>query len=94
MSIRSICSISDLFIPSQHFKAPLEGSNVEVVAIDLPGSKEEQHTAQQVMEVNGPNAISPDSKVLTAVKDATIITAHFAPMGKDLIEAAKFETCE
>ena len=86
--MEKVAVISDLFISSQHFKAPLQGSNVEVVSVDLPGSKEDQHTAQQVMEVNGPNAISPDSKVLTAIKDATIITAHFAPMGKDLIEGA------
>ena len=84
----NVVVIGDNFIGAEHYKKSLTGQAVTVTSVDLPGTKEEQHTAQQVMEVKGPNSVTPDAKVLAAVKDANIVTAHFAPMGKDLIDAA------
>ncbi|MEN9735761.1 MAG: hypothetical protein RL129_471 [Actinomycetota bacterium] len=82
-----VVAIGDLFIGAEHYGKYLEGSGAEFSESSLPGTKEEQHTAQQVMEFKGPNAVDPDANVLAKVKDADIITAHFAPMGKKLIDA-------
>ena len=83
-----IVAIGDLFIGAQHYQNALNGAPISFDSVDLPGTKEDQHTAQQVMEVKGPNAVDPDNKVLEKIKSANIITAHFAPMGKKLIDAA------
>jgi D-3-phosphoglycerate dehydrogenase len=82
-----VVAIGDLFIPAEDFKKGLEGAPIEFNSVDLPGTKDQQHTAQQIMEVNGANAVEPAEHVLIGVKDAEIITAHFAPMGKKLIDA-------
>ena len=83
-----IVAIGDLFIGAQHYQNALNGAPISFDSVDLPGTKEDQHTAQQVMEVKGPNAVDPVNQVLEKVKSANIITAHFAPMGKKLIDAA------
>ncbi len=82
-----VVAIGDLFIPAEDFKKGLEGTTIEFNSVDLPGTKDQQHTAQQIMEVNGPNSVEPAEHVLIGVKDAEIITAHFAPMGKKLIDS-------
>ena len=83
-----VLAIGDLFIGSDHYKKALDGTQVEFSAVDLPGTKDQQHTAQQVMEFKGPNAVSADSSVTAKSSDAEIITAHFAPMGESLINAS------
>jgi D-3-phosphoglycerate dehydrogenase len=85
--LSKVVAIGDLFIGAAHYKNALNGATITFSETNLPGTKEDQHTAQQVMEFQGPNAVEPDAKVLADVKDAEIITAHFAPMGKKLIDA-------
>lgn len=83
-----VLAIGDLFIGSNHYEKALEGISVEFSAVNLPGTKDQQHTAQQVMEFKGPNAVAADPSILANISDAQIITAHFAPMGETLINAS------
>lgn len=83
-----VVAIGDQFIGTEHYKNALIDSSFEFLETSLPGTKEDQHTAQQVMEFQGPNSVTPDAAVLAAVKVAEVITAHFAPMGKALIDAS------
>lgn len=84
-----VVAIGDLFIQAAEYQSALAAIPVEFSSVDLPGTKDQQHTAQQVMEVNGPNSVEPDQNVLSGVTYATIIAAHFAPMGKKLIDSAR-----
>jgi D-3-phosphoglycerate dehydrogenase / 2-oxoglutarate reductase len=86
--LERVVVIGDNFIGADPYLSSLSGLNLKVSSVNLSGTKEEQHSAQQLMEVNGPNSVKPDSKVIEAVNEANIITAHFAPMGESLIAAA------
>lgn len=85
--MKKVVAIGDQFIGADQYRKYLEGTDIVFSECTLPGNKEEQHTAQQVMEFNGPNSVEPDAEVLEKVKGADIITAHFAPMGEKLIDA-------
>ncbi len=83
-----VTAIGDQFIGTENYRKALEGVSVQFSSVDLPDTKDRQHTAQQVMEVSGANAVDPDPSILAGVKDANAIIAHFAPMGKKLLDAA------
>lgn len=84
----NVTAIGDLFIGSENYRKALQDVDVQFSSVDLPGTKDQQHTAQQVMEVSGPNSVEPDPSVLAAVNGAEAIMAHFAPMGKKLLDSA------
>jgi D-3-phosphoglycerate dehydrogenase len=58
-------------------------------SVALTGSKSEHHAAQAIMEVKGPNQVPPSPEMLAAVPGAVVLGLHFAPVGADIITAAK-----
>lgn len=87
-SSEKVVAIGDQFISTGHFQSAIKDLPIDFVGIDLPGSKEKQHSEQQAMEFKGSNAVSSDGVVLEGVKDATIIMGHFVPMGAAFINSA------
>lgn len=88
VSSEKVVAIGDQFISTGHFQRAVKDLPIDFVGIDLPGSKEKQHSEQQAMEFKGSNAVSPDAVVLRGIKDATIIMGHFVPMGAAFINSA------
>lgn len=86
--ITQVLAIGDLFISADHYRSALRQLPINFVSVNLSGTKDQQHAAQQVMEVSGPNSVDPDNSVIAAAAAAEIITGHFAPMGSKLIDAA------
>lgn len=82
--------VGDDFIPVQYYVDAIERAHLDVTvtATALLGGKKGQHTAQQVMEFQGPNAVPCPPQVLAAVGDADVVCGHFAPFNKELIDAA------
>ncbi len=83
--------VGDLFIPAEAFRAALapmvdEGLCV-VDSIDLPGTKEEQHAAQQQTEFHGANSVTAPPALIEAIAGADVVCLHFAPIPKAVIEA-------
>ncbi len=84
-----VAIVGDDFIAAHYYVDALSrsGLDVETIVTALEGGKKGQHTAQQVMEFQGPNAVPCPPQVLEAVKDADIICGHFSPFNKQLIDA-------
>ncbi|TQK50738.1 D-3-phosphoglycerate dehydrogenase [Streptomyces sp. SLBN-118] len=83
--------IGDRFIPAAYFADAL----AEVPAspfgpldsIDWPGTKAEQHAAQQAMEWQGPE-VGVSDEILAAVGEAEVLAVHFAPVPSAVLRAA------
>ena len=90
----SVLVIGDRFIPASSYVdafaerlSDIEG-DVDVRTVDWQAEKAEQHTLQQLMEVEGANAVPPPPEVLAAIQDADVVCMHFAPIGRAMLEAA------
>ncbi|TYB45584.1 NAD(P)-dependent oxidoreductase [Actinomadura chibensis] len=87
----SVLVIGDRFIPAASYvdalaeRAP---GDITVRSVDWQAEKAEQHMLQQVMEVQGANAVPPPAEVLDAVRDAEVVCLHFAPIGRTLLNMA------
>lgn len=64
-------------------------SPVRLRSVEWSGEKARQHELQQVMEVEGANAVDAPPEILAALEGAEAICLHFAPVGRDLIAAAR-----
>ncbi|AHY48308.1 Phosphoglycerate dehydrogenase and related dehydrogenase (plasmid) [Rubrobacter radiotolerans] len=89
-----VLCIGDLFLPSERFREALErefsGENgaPDVREVMWAGEKaEEQHHLQQIMEVDGPEAVPVPEEIVSAVGDAEVITVHFAPVPEAVLDA-------
>lgn len=84
--------VGDRFIPAELFidaLAQVRGPRPESVrGIRWPGTKAEQHAAQQTMEARGPDAVPVPGELVTAVRDAEVLAVHFAPVSRAVLRAA------
>ncbi|WP_222853864.1 2-hydroxyacid dehydrogenase [Fodinicola acaciae] len=78
----SILAVGDQFIPAEQFREVLDAR-----AFTLPGSKAEQHEAQQLMERGGAGAVPAPPELLSAIGDAEVLCVHFAPVSADVFAA-------
>jgi D-3-phosphoglycerate dehydrogenase len=85
--------IGDGFIPAGAYLdalGPVEdaGKLLDVHTVNWNGVAAEHHALQQIMEVSGANAVPAPPELLAAAAGAEAIGLHFAPIGRELIEAA------
>jgi D-3-phosphoglycerate dehydrogenase / 2-oxoglutarate reductase len=88
--------VGDKFIPASTYVEQWQAKksqdplfdDIELIPIDWNLDKAEQHRLQQVMEWDGANAVEAPPEILAAVADVDALVMHFAPVGKDIIEAA------
>ena len=82
--------VGDQFIPSGVYREALSGGAepIDVREVTWSGTKAEQHTLQQRMEVAGPNIVPPPPELLAAAESAEALCLHFAPVGAALLAAA------
>lgn len=88
-----ILAVGDLFQSSASFKEAIEkemGDGHEIREVAWAGeTAEDQHHLQQVMEVDGPEAVPTPGEIVEAVGDAEAIAVHFAPVPKAVLEAGQ-----
>ncbi|MGI8650358.1 MAG: 2-hydroxyacid dehydrogenase [Rubrobacter sp.] len=90
--MKVLCA-GDLFLSSGEFREALEkefggDSSPEVREVMWAGEKaEDQHHLQQIMEVDGPEAVPTPDEIVEAVGDAELIAVHFAPIPRAVLEA-------
>lgn len=88
-----VLCVGDLFLSSGKFREAVEkefgaGDQPEIREVMWAGEKaEEQHHLQQIMEVDGPEAVPTPDEIVEAVGDTEIIAVHFAPIPKAVLEA-------
>ncbi|MDQ3301999.1 MAG: hypothetical protein M3518_01430 [Actinomycetota bacterium] len=86
-----ILIVGDLFVSSESFRKAIEeelGDGHEIREVSWAGeTAEDQHHEQQVMEVNGPEAVSTPEEIVEAVGDAEAIAVHFAPVPEAVLRA-------
>ena len=84
--------VGDRFIPAEYYITALaEGSGPPVGpvhSVDWPGTKAQQHAAQQAMEWQGPEAVPVPVEILAAVREAEVLVVHFAPVPRTVVQAA------
>ncbi|MBA2692941.1 MAG: 2-hydroxyacid dehydrogenase [Rubrobacter sp.] len=87
-----ILCVGDLFLSSENFRKAIEdalgdGSHT-VREVSWAGEKaEEQHHLQQIMEVEGSEAVPTPDEIVEAIGEAEIIAVHFAPIPEAVLEA-------
>lgn len=86
-----ILCIGDLFLSSEEFRKAVEkelGDAASVREVTWAGEKaEDQHHLQQIMEVDGPEAVPTPEEIVEAVGEAEVITVHFAPIPEAVLKA-------
>lgn len=87
-NLSKILIIGDQFIPTTSYERYLQTSGLDVRYLTWSGTKAEQHALQTVMEHEGANAVPVPVELLEAVQDVEAIGVHFAPIGKELLDAA------
>lgn len=84
--------VGDRFIPAAyHVDALTEVCGPQcgpVRSLDWPGTKAEQHAAQQTMELQGPEAVPVPDEIVDAVGEAEVLAVHFAPVPSAVLQAA------
>ena len=91
-----ILAVGDHFIPAQEYLDQFEDikqrdphlADAELLSVEWDLDKAEQHRLQQIMEWDGANALEAPSEILAAVGNCDALIAHFAPIGRQTIEAA------
>lgn len=85
-----VLAAGDAFIPAELFTSALTGqlTGPTVRELTWSGDKASQHELQQIMEVDGPNAVPAPPEIVAAVPGAEVLCAHFAPVGADVLAAA------
>lgn len=87
-----VLCVGDLFLSSGEFRRAIEKELGEdfgpVREVMWAGERaEDQHHLQQIMEVDGPEAVPTPDEIVEAVGDAEVIAVHFAPIPKAVLEA-------
>jgi D-3-phosphoglycerate dehydrogenase / 2-oxoglutarate reductase len=87
-----VLCVGDLFLSSERFKEAIARECGEgfgpVREVSWAGEKaEDQHHLQQVMEVDGPEAVPTPEEIVAAVGDAEAIAVHFAPIPEAVLAA-------
>lgn len=86
-----ILCVGDLFLAPENFRRAvedkLEGPHT-VREVSWAGERaEDQHHLQQIMEVEGPEAVPTPTEIVDAVGEAEVIAVHFAPIPEAVLEA-------
>ena len=87
-----VLCVGDLFLSSDRMKEAIEkemGGDFEPIR-EVSWSEEaaeEQHHIQQIMEQDGPEAVSTPEEIVDAVDVAEVIAVHFAPISEALLDA-------
>lgn len=90
-----VLCVGDLFVSSEEFRRGLEqefggGDSLDIREVMWAGERaEDQHHLQQIMEVDGPEAVPTPNEIVEAVRDAEVIEVHFAPVPKAVLEAGE-----
>ncbi|MGH3087799.1 MAG: 2-hydroxyacid dehydrogenase [Rubrobacteraceae bacterium] len=89
-----VLCVGDLFLSSKRFKEAIEkelgGGPHKIREVSWAGERaEDQHHLQQVMEVDGPEAVPTPTEIVEAVGDAEVIAVHFAPIPEAVLEAGE-----
>jgi D-3-phosphoglycerate dehydrogenase len=92
-----ILAVGDQFIPAAEYEKQWQAmkhsdphlADTEFVSVDWNQEKAEQHRLQQIMEWDGANAVETPAEILAAVGDIDALIVHFAPVGREVIEAAR-----
>lgn len=87
-----VLCVGDLFLSSESFKEAIRrelGDDFGPVReVSWAGEKaEDQHHLQQVMEVDGPEAVPTPEEIVEAVGGAGVIAVHFAPIPEAVLKA-------
>ncbi|TQJ90828.1 NAD(P)-dependent oxidoreductase [Streptomyces sp. SLBN-31] len=84
--------VGDRFIPAGNYAEALAevcGPRFGPVRrVDWPGTKAEQHAAQQTMEWHGAGAVAVPREIVGAVGNAEVLAVHFAPVPREVLQAA------
>lgn len=84
--------VGDRFIPAELYADALADACGPgfgpVHGVEWPGTKAEQHAAQQTMERQGPEAVAVPEEILHAVGEAEVLAVHFAPVSRAVLGAA------
>lgn len=92
MTALRVVVVGDRFIPAGSYVdalAELGGPRVGPVrSVHWPGTKAEQHAAQQTMERRGPEAVPVPGEIMDAVGEAEVLAVHFAPVSREVLRAA------
>jgi len=86
--LNTVLVVGDKFIPTESYAEYLEGSGLDARYIDWSGEKAEQHALQTIMEHQGPNSVGTPQEMLENIAEAEAIAFHFAPVTKELLDAA------
>jgi D-3-phosphoglycerate dehydrogenase / 2-oxoglutarate reductase len=87
-----VLCVGDLFLSSDRMKEAIEkemGGDFGPIR-EVSWSEEaaeEQHHIQQIMEQDGPEAVSTPEEIVDAVDDAEVIAVHFAPIPEAVLDA-------
>ncbi len=88
-----VLCVGDLFVSSESFKKALEkelGKGHEIREVSWAGeTAEDQHHEQQVMEVDGPEAVATPEEIVEAIGSAEAIAVHFAPISEAVLRAGE-----
>ena len=90
-----VLAVGDLFVPSDGLKRAIEeelgedSGTVRALEWDGGGTPEDQHSAQQVMEQEGPEAVAVPEEVVEAISDAEVLAVHYAPVPEAVFEAGQ-----
>jgi len=87
-----VLCVGDLFLSSKEFRETLEKEMGEdfgpIREVSWAGERaEDQHHLQQIMEVDGPEAVPTPDEIGEAVGDAEVIAVHFAPIPEAVLTA-------
>lgn len=88
-----VLAIGDQFIPGSAYvealATRLDGAQAQARVVEWSGSRADQHATQQRMEVAGPAVVPAPPELLDAVPEAAVLCLHFAPVGPELLRAAR-----
>lgn len=87
-NLSQILVIGDQFIPTASYERHLAPLGIDTEYLMWSGTKAQQHALQTIMEHQGANAVPTPAELLPAVAEAEAIGVHFAPIGKELLDAA------
>ncbi len=84
--------VGDRFISHETFRTAIErdlgGGFGPLRTVDWAAPPERQHSLQQTMETDGPEAVPTPAEVVAAAGEAELLVVHFAPVGLAVLEAA------
>lgn len=82
--------VGDHYIPASAYVEALRAHAPDAPTpetFELKGSKEDQHSLQLAMELNGVNSLDHDAELVAAMRRSEFVMLHFAPMPSEVFES-------